>query len=141
MVRIKRFDYNGAESILIKKGLLSEIDDVLKQITSLPTGIHDIISGSLGHKGWNIKVNLLKNTDYQQDAYKQKVMLEIDIRSVLDSVQRNFLRAQELYNRKIIDVFVQIVSLEREPKFDKMKRDVNAFKSVLSVPIYLIGLG
>jgi len=141
LVRVERFDYRGAESILVGKGLLSEIDDALKQITSLPTGIHDIISGMLGHKGWNIKMNLLKGTDYQQDAYKQKVMLEIDIKSVLDSVHRNFLRAQELYNRKIIDVFVQIVSLDREPKFDKMKRDINAFQSVLTVPIYLIGLG
>jgi len=141
LVREKRFDYKGAESILIRKGLLSEIDDVLKKITSLTTGIHDIISGSFGLKGWNIKVNLLKGTDYQQDAFKQKVMLEIDIRSVLDSVQRNFLRAQELYNRKTIEVLVQIVCLDREPKFNKMKRDINAFKSVLTVPIYLIGLG
>lgn len=99
MVRVKRFDYRNAESILIRKGLLSEVDDVLKQITSLTTGTHDIISGLLGHKGWGIKVNLLSGTDYQQDAYKQKVMLEIDIKSVLDSVQRNFLRAQELFNR------------------------------------------
>lgn len=139
MIITERFDYRGAESILEKKGLLSEIDDAL--VTPLKTGTHDVISGMLGRKGWSIKVNLLKGTDYQQDAFKQKVMLEIDIRSVLDSVHRNFLRAQELYNRKVIDVLVQIVSLEREPRFDKMKRDIDAFQSVLTVPIYLIGLG
>jgi len=141
MVKIERFDYRNAESILKGKGLISEIDAILKQITSLTRGTHDILSGLLGQKEWNIKANLLKETGYEQDAYKQKVMVEIDLRGVIDSVHRNFLRAQELYNRKIIEVLVQITPIEREPQFDKMKRDINAFKSVLTVPIYLIGLG
>lgn len=68
-------------------------------------------------------------------------MVEIDLRgSLLDSVHRNFLRAQELYNRKRIEVLVQIVEVHQEPKFSKMKRDITVFKSVLSVPIYLMGL-
>ena len=57
-----------------------------------------------------------------------------------DSVHRNFLRAQELYNRKRVEVLVQIVEVDREPKFSKMKRDITVFKSVLNTPIYLIGL-
>lgn len=142
MVKVERFDYRGAEEILKEKGLLSEINEILKRIPSLGTGMHDVISGFLGERGWSVKVKLLRETDYRQDAYKEGIMLEIDLRgSLLDSVHRNFLRAQELYNRKIIDGLVQITEIDREPKFDKMRRDINAFKSVLTVPIYLIGLG
>jgi len=142
VVKVERFDYRGAEGILKDKGLLSEINEILERIPSLSTGMHDVISGFLGQKGWSIKVNLLKDTDYRQDAFKKGIMLEIDLRgSLLDSVHRNFLRAQELYNRKIVDGLVQITEIDREPKFDKMERDINAFKSVLTVPIYLIGLG
>jgi len=43
-------------------------------------------------------------------------------------------------NRKRVEVLVQIVEVDREPKFSKMKRDITVFKSILSVPIYLIGL-
>jgi len=141
MAKIERFNYKNAEAILNEKGLLGEINEILERLHLQETGTHDLISGFLGQKGWSLKVNLLTDTDYKQDAYKNRIMLEIDLRgSLLDSVHRNFLRAQELYNRKIIDAFVQITETERDPKFSKMKRDIESFKSVLTVPIYLFGL-
>ena len=140
MIHIKRFDHGGAAQILQRKGLLAEIDSILNQIVSVEKRqIHDIISGYLANKGWKIKTNLLIGTDYQQDAYKDKIMVEIDF-SIIDSVHRNFIRAQELFNRKVIDAFVQIVPIEREPRFDKMRRDIQLFSSCLTVPVYLIGL-
>lgn len=59
---------------------------------------------------------------------------------MIDAVHRNFIRVQEVHNRGLIDVFVQIVEMERAPKFGAIQRDIVAFKSVLKVPIYLIGL-
>jgi len=52
----------------------------------------------------------------------------------------NLLIALKVYNRKKIEVLVQIVEVDREPKFGKVRRDVTVFKSVLSISIYLIGL-
>jgi len=99
------------------------------------------MTGLLARKGWILEVNLLRDTDYKHDAFKEGVLVKIDLRgSLLDSVHRNFLRAQELYNRKRVEVLVQIVEVDREPKFSKMKRDITVFKSVLNIPIYLIGL-
>ena len=131
------FDYNGAAKIIEAKGILDEISEVIAQLDR-PVG--RVIQGLLGYKGWELEVNLLKETDYRHDAFKQGVLVEIDLGTLLDSVHRNFLRAQELYNRKCVEVLIQIVGVNREPKFSKMKRDIAAFKSVLSVPIYLIGL-
>lgn len=142
MVRTQTYSWRGAKAILEKKGLLSEINDVINSIETVRAGIHDIIKGLLGAKGWEMEKNLLKGTGYVHDAYKNGVVVEIDMRgSLLDSVHRNFLRAQVLYNLKAIDALVQITEIEREPKFRAMKRDIELFKLVLSLPIYLIGLG
>jgi len=136
------FDYNGAAKIIEVKGLLDEISEVIAEVPSqLGTPAVRVITALLARKGWNLEVNLLEETDYKHDAFKQGILVEIDLRgSLLDSVHRNFLRAQELYNRKSVEVLIQIVEVNREPKFSKMKRDITVFKSVLSVPIYLIGL-
>ena len=136
------FDYNGAAKIIERKALLSEINGVVTEVyPQLGTPAVRIITGLLARKGWDLEVNLLKDTDYKHDAFKQGILIEIDLHgSLLDSVHRNFLRAQELYNRKCIEAMIQIVECNREPKFSKMKRDINVFKSVLSVAIYLIGL-
>jgi len=142
MVKIRTYSHRDSERILKEKGLYQEIMEIVRKTPSLGTGAHNMISGFLGEKGWNLEVNLLKGTRYQQDAYKQGVLLEIDLRgSLLDSVHRNFLRSQVLYNSEVVDVLVQITEMDREPKYNAMKRDIELFKSVLSVPIYLIGLG
>jgi len=136
------FDYNGAGKIIEVKGILDEINEVITEVyPELGTPAVHIIQGLLARKGWSLEVNLLKETDYKHDAFKQGILVEIDLRgSLLDSVHRNFLRAQELYNRKCVEVLIQIVEMNREPKFSKRKRDITVFKSVLSIPIYLIGL-
>ena len=142
MVKTERFDYNGAIKIIKAKGLLDEINEVVAEVTA-PLGTPEVrvMTGLLARKGWVLEVNLLTETNYKQDAFKQAILVEIDLRgSLLDSVHRNFLRAQELYNRGQVEVLVQIVEVDREPKFNKMRRDITVFKSVLTVPIYLVGL-
>lgn len=138
----ERFDYNGAAKIIETKGLLDEINEVIAEaVPPLGTRAVRLITAFLARKGWDLEVNLLTDTDYRHDAFKRGVLVEVDLRgSLLDSVHRNFLRAQELYNRKHVEALIQIVEVNREPKFSKMKRDIAVFKSVLSVPIYLIGL-
>jgi len=142
MVKFECFSYNGAIKILDVKRLLGEVNEVVGEVTApLGTPAVRVISGLLARKGWALEVNLLEETDYKHDAFKEGVLVEIDLRgSLIDSVHRNFLRAQELYNRKEIEVLVQIVEVDREPKFSKVRRDIAVFKSVLSIPIYLIGL-
>ncbi len=135
------FDHNRAAKIIETKGILEEINGVVaKVIPPLGKGTGGRIQALLEDKGWDTEKILLTDTNYKHDAFKHGILVEIDIGTLLDSVHRNFLRAQELYNRKCVEVLIQIVGVNREPKFSKMKRDIAAFKSVLSVPIYLIGL-
>lgn len=141
MADFERFDHNGAEAVLKRKGLLAEIENTIKALPSVGKGSPHVLQGLLSQRGWDLEVVLLKETGYRHDAFKDGVLVEIDLRgSLLDAVHRNFLRAQELHNRGLTEVLVQVVEMEREPKFGAMKRDITAFKSVLRVPIYLIGL-
>lgn len=164
MADFERFDHNGAGAILKEKGLLAEIEEVVKglpfvekesaqvpqelpggmkidELLKLPERLAPALQKLFVQRGWESEVVLLKETGYRHDASKNGVLVEIDLRgSLIDAVHRNFLRAQELHNRGLIDVLVQVVEMERAPKFDAMKRDIIAFKSVLMVPIYLIGL-
>ena len=141
MVDFERFDYNGAEAFLKRKGLLAEIEDTIKTLPPVGKGSPHVLQELLAQRGWGLEVVLLKETGYRHDAFKDGVLLEIDLRgSLIDAVHRNFLRTQELHNRGLTDVLVQVVEMEHEPKFGAMRRDIIAFKSVLRVPIYLIGL-
>jgi hypothetical protein len=163
MAGFERFDHNGAEAVLKGRGLLAEIEEVVKELSfvkpeltprelpgvmsadeikKLPEQMALALQKLFSQRGWKREVVLLEETRYRHDTFKNRVLVEIDLRgSSIDSAHRNFLRAQELHNRGLIDVFVQIVEMESEPKFDAMRRDIVAFKSVLKVPIYLIGVG
>lgn len=140
-VEVETYDYKNAKSILEEKRLLEEIHESIDSIKTVDKSTGKVLQGLLGSKNWELEKRLLRGTSYAHDAHKERVMLEIDLRgSLLDSVERNFLRAQVLYVEKIIDALVQIVEIERPPKFAHMKRDIDLFKSVLTVPIYLVGI-
>jgi hypothetical protein len=137
----ERFDHNGAEVVLDQKGLLNELNYMITNLESAKgNSTTDKIEDMLDRLEWKRKVVLFNGTGYAHDGFKDRVMLESD-QSSLDSVHRNFLRAQVLYSEKIIDCLIQIVKIGKgEPRFDHMKRDIGLFSRVLSVPIYLIGL-
>lgn len=143
MVEVRTHSYRGAEDVLREKELLLEIEEALQKVESVKSGTTPkVLQGFLVGKGWDIEKVLLKGTKYRHDAYKKGVLIEIDVRgSLIDAVHRNFLRAQVLHIEKRVDVLVQVTDLEREPKFDNVKRDIELYRSVLTVPIYLIGLG
>lgn len=88
MVKFERFDYNGAARIIEAKGLLDEIDEVIGKVDPpLCTPAVRIMTGLLARRGWILEVNLLTDTDYRHDAFKDAVLVEIDLRgSLVDSV-------------------------------------------------------
>ena len=135
------FDSNNASSVLNSKHLLQQIMGILQNsnMTLKKHQTHDAICGALSQNGWQIKHNLLVGTNYAQDAFNSEVLIEVDF-SIIDSVHRNFLRAEELFRRGTIKAFVQIVPIDFEPKFEFMQRDIQLFGNVLHVPIYLIGV-
>ena len=139
MVRLaETYSYKGASEILRRKSLSREIEYA---ITDAPIVEHPVLQGLLGQRGWQVKAYLLEGTRYMQDAFKDRVLVEIDLKgSLLDSVHRNFLRAQLLMVLGKIDVLVQIVETQRDPKFQSIKRDVEMFSPVITVPILLLGV-
>ena len=139
MARVaETYSYKEANEILKRKSLFKEIEYA---ITDAPIVEHSVLQGLLGQKGWRVKAYLLEGTRYMQDAFKDRVLVEIDLKgSLLDSVHRNFLRAQLLMVLGKVDMLVQVVETQRDPKFQSIKRDIEMFSPVLTVPILLLGV-
>lgn len=142
MVRTEITEFNQGKEILEKKGLTKEILDLLSNLGQIEKKTGKVLQGLLGANGWELERVLLVGTNYPHDAYKDRVMLEIDLRgSLLDAVHRNLLRGQVLYKKGQIDLLVQVVELEQNPKFKNVERDIRLYQEVLTVPICLIGIG
>jgi len=73
------------------------------------------------------------------DAYKDKVAVSVEL-SLIDAVHRDFLRAILAQKRGDLDVLVYVTSTFREPKFHNVRRDIEIFKEILTIPILLVGL-
>jgi hypothetical protein len=88
---------------------------------------------------WSLERYIIEETTWRWDAYKDKVAVSIEL-SLIDAVYRDFLRAILAQNRGTLDVLVYVTSTIREPKFLNVKRDVEIFQHIVTVPILLVGL-
>lgn len=78
-------------------------------------------------------------TMWSWDAQKDKIAVSIEF-SLIDAVHRDFLRAILAYKRGSLDALVYITQMTKDPKFENVKIDIEIFKPILEVPIFLIGL-
>ena len=100
MADSEQFDYNGAKAVLEGKGLLAEIEEVVKglsfveeliqvpkestemsvdELMKLPEQMVPALQKFFVQRGWNREVVLLKETAYRHDAFKNGVLVEIDL--------------------------------------------------------------
>jgi hypothetical protein len=84
-------------------------------------------------------VSLFPVATYKLDAFKEKTAIEIE-RSLIDVVHRSLFRCLLAYEKNQLDVLVFIVPTYKEPKFENVKRDLEAFKDVIPYPVYLVGV-
>jgi len=136
MVEYELFIYKDADKILRQKGLLQEIEDVLRKIQR---GGHREIQHGFHEKNWEIERQIFSQTTWAWDAYKEKVAVSVEL-SLIDAVHRDFLRAILAQKRKELDVLVYVTSTLKEPRFQNVKRDIQVFDELLTIPILLIGL-
>jgi len=139
MVKIKRFSYENGKEILEKKGLLREIDEILREL-EFENATHNSIQSLFKAKGWETEMQIFKEKQWKWDAFKDKVALSIEF-SLIDAIQRDLLRALLLEHLGKIDclVFITLTAVV-EPYFENVKSQIHLFAAILTFPIYLIGL-
>jgi hypothetical protein len=89
MVEYELYVYKDADKILREKGLLQEIEDVLRNIQRVS---HREIQNDFQEKNWEIERRIFSQTTWAWDAYKDKVAVSVEL-SLIDAVHRDFLRA------------------------------------------------
>ena len=133
------FNFRGAEELLQKKGQLSTIMQAASLTNLSSNDNHDKIQHFLHKNRWDIEVSLFPVAAYKLDAFKEKTAIEIE-RSQIDAVHSSLFRCLLAYSKKQLDVLVFMVPTYKEPKFEKVKRDLQEFKAIIPHPVYLIGV-
>ncbi|TRO46513.1 hypothetical protein E2P60_05160 [Candidatus Bathyarchaeota archaeon] len=133
------FDFRGAEELLQKKGQLSTIMQAASLTNLSSNDNHDKIQHFLHKNRWDIEVSLFPVATYKLDAFKEKTAIEIE-RSQIDAVHSSLFRCLLAYSKNQLDVLVFMVPTYKEPKFEKVKRDLQEFKDIIPYPVYLVGV-
>jgi hypothetical protein len=136
MVELELFVYNDADKILETKGLLQEVQSLLLNSSRVN---HNEIQEMFRLRNWSIEKCIFQNVTWRWDACKDKVGVSIEL-SLIDAVHRDFLRAILAHKRGDLDVLVYVTSTFKEPRFQNVKRDIEIFKEILTIPILLIGI-
>ena len=130
------FVYNGADKILEEKGLFQEVKTILRKIRSID---HREIQAEFYNEGWQLEQRIFPEASWAWDAYKDRVAVSIEL-SLIDAVHRDFLRAILAHKRGDLDALIYVTSTYKEPKYQNVKRDIEIFDKILTIPILLLGL-
>ena len=136
MVRFELFVYRDADKKLDEKQLLQEIKNILGSIKRVE---HKEVQAEFHNRGWSLEKQIFIEASWAWDAYKDKVAVSIEL-SLIDAVHRDFLRAILAQKRGTLDVLVYVTSTFKEPKFHNVKRDIEIFSEIMTIPIMLVGL-
>lgn len=136
MVEVELYIYRNADKVLKQKGLLDEINEIFRNIKRIN---HREIQAEFYNKGWTMEKRIFSETTWSWDVYKDRVAVSVEL-SLIDAVHRDFLRAILAQKRGNLDVLVYATSTFKEPKFHNVKRDIEIFKEILTVPTLLVGL-
>lgn len=132
----RTFVYKNADKILQEKKLYQQVMDI---VSGVPEVDHKLLQESFSSTGWETEKKIVEETSWAWDACKDRVVVSIEF-SLIDAIHRDFLRILLWKKMNNVDAMVLITTTFKEPKFENVKRDINIFKSILDVPILLIGL-
>jgi len=134
--KVQFYVYRDSDKLLQKKQLFEEVKDILESIKRVD---HREIQSEFYNRGWLLEKQIFNEVSWAWDAYKDKVAVSIEL-SLIDAVHRDFLRAILAQKRGDLDVLVYVTSTFKEPKFHNVRRDIEIFREILTVPILLVGL-
>jgi hypothetical protein len=136
IMKAETYDFKGAKEILQRKGLLNELNEIIKNVTQVD---HRLIQDAFIEHGWEKEYPIHHGVSWTWDAYKRRVPVSIEL-SLIDAVHRDLLRILLWKKEDKVDAMIYITSTFKEPKFQNVRRDLEIFKSLVDVPIFLMGL-
>jgi len=154
-MRYDKYSYRFAEEILNSKlELKKEIEDIIRQIDAKTfqgneDKPHDIIKRAFINKGWSEEEIISEKIKMKHDLFKQRIAIEIETSHIVHTY-KDYLKFLLSFNEDKIDVGILIVYSDSyvkkyrlgsdKPKLSKVKKDLNLLRTVVPVPIYVIGL-
>jgi len=136
MLKRKIFDYGGAQAILTTKGLLEQLERVLDKAISVD---HEEVLRLLSESGWQREKLVASGVTQRWDAYKERIAVTVEF-SLIDAIQRDFLRALWWKHLAKMDALVCIVPMAKEPTFSSVVNNIQVFSAILTFPILVVGV-
>jgi hypothetical protein len=150
------YNYRFAEEVLNSKlNIKREIEEIIEnlQFRVGEKGNHDIVQLEFHKKGWHIEPSIIssqsdKRTKMKLDCLKERVGVEIEFAHHIH-VYHEWLKFLVASEQNLIDVGIHILldhSFTKKwkpaaPSLQKASKELEMFfKSVISVPIYIIGI-
>jgi hypothetical protein len=134
--KVQFYVYGDSDKLLQKKQLFEEVKNILESIERVD---HREIQSEFYNRGWLLEKQIFNEVSWAWDAYKDKVAVSIEL-SLIDAVHRDFLRAILAQKRGKLHMLVYVTSTSKEPKFHNVKRDIEIFSEIMTIPIMLVGL-
>jgi len=156
-VHYKCYSYRFAEEILNSKLYLKkEIEELIAELDLDPRNTrshHRQITELFSKKGWSTEETISKDIIMRHDLYKDRVGIEVETSHIVHTY-KDYLKFLISFNADKIDVGVLVVYHDKyfekyglksdkyghKPRFSKVKRDLQLFRLVITVPIYVIGV-
>jgi hypothetical protein len=148
------YNYRFAEEILNSKlHIKREIENIIKetQLKIGEKGNQKLLQQKFKEYGWEIEPSIIQDssdirTRMKMDCIKERVGVEIEFAHHVH-VYHEWLKFLVAYEQNIVDVAVQILyddSVKHKPNaplIKKASRELESFfKSVITIPIYIIGI-
>ena len=137
------YNHGKAESILQEKELMDPLIHVLESSDKY----HESIVHLLSKNKWEININLFCHADYQIDAYKDRVALQVVAVGKssginIDIIHRDLFRLMVLRSKKIIDAAVLVLRDKKsgDLNYQKAVSELKAYGKAVSVPILVFGI-
>lgn len=152
-MRFERFSFRFAEEILNSKlALKNEIETTILGLR-LDLGStlrpHQQIVNSFLQRGWRPEKSVSKDFKMRHDLIKGRVAVEIETSHVIHTY-KDYLKFLSSFNEGKIDLGILIVYTQgfikkynlphAKPSLRKVKKDLQFFRLIIPVPIYVIGL-
>lgn len=137
--RTVTFDFGQAENNLERKGQLLDLKEAACLTDLSSEKDHDDVQSFLEARNWEIETTKFPVSYYRLDAFKNKTAVEIE-RSLIDAIHRSLFRCIWSYHRNLLDVLVFIVPTYKEPKFQNVVRDLQAFEQIIPFSVYVVGV-
>lgn len=152
-MRFAKYSYRFAEEILNSKmALKNEIEDIINGLSiNLTSRVrpHDQIKNAFIQRNWSEEEKISERVPMRHDLFKERVAIEIETSHFIHTYH-DYLKFIAAFNEGRIDLGILIIYSDAyvkkhrlggdKPKLSKVKKDLNLFRLIIPVPIYVIGL-